>query len=66
MYDTLPSCLKYFMVACLLPVAVLGLFWHACKWWLQAAQVVVELAGVTQHQQMLVLVFLADATAAEN
>lgn len=47
----------------LLPVAVLGLLWHACEWRLQAAQVVVELAGVTQHKQVLILVFLADATA---
>ena len=49
--------------SCLSPVAVLGLFGHACQRWLQAAQVVVQLAGVTQHQQMLVLVLLTDATA---
>lgn len=47
----------------LLPVAVLGLFRHACQWWLEAAQVVIELAGVTEHQQMLILVLLTDATA---
>lgn len=50
----------------LLPVAVLGLLWHSCEWRLQAAQVVVELAGVTQHKQVLILVFLADATATDE
>lgn len=49
---------------CLSPVAVLGLLGHTSEWWLQAAQVVVQLASITQHQQMLVLVLLTDATAA--
>lgn len=49
-----------------LPVAVLGLLWHPSEWRLQAAQVVVELAGVAQHQQVLVLVLLADAAAREE
>lgn len=49
-----------------LPVAVLGLLWHSCEWRLQAAQVVIELASVTQHKQVLILVFLANATATEK
>ena len=62
----MPQSLVYFFTCPYSPVAVLGLLGHACEWWLQAAQVIVELAGVTQHQQMLVLVFLTDATAAET
>lgn len=46
------------------PVAVLGLLGHPGQRGLQTAQMVVELACVTQHQQMLVLVFLTDATTA--
>ena len=44
------------------PVAVLGLLGHACERGFQAAQVIVELTGITQQQQMLVLVLLADPT----
>ena len=46
------------------PVAVLGLLGHACEWGFQAAQVIVELTGITQQQQMLVLVLLTDPTTA--
>lgn len=50
----------------MLPVAVLGFLGHPGEWRLQAAQVVVELAGVAQHQQVLILVLLADATATKK
>ena len=44
------------------PVAVLGLLGHACERGFQAAQVIVELTGITQQQQVLVLVLLTDPT----
>jgi len=47
---------------CSSPVAVLALLGHACERRLQAAQVVVELTGVTQQQQVLVLVLLTYPT----
>lgn len=53
-----------YFVDCNLPVAVLGLLGHACQGWFQTTQMIVEFAGVAQHQQMLVLVLLTDAAAA--
>lgn len=48
------------------PVAVLGFLGHAGEGGVQAAQVIIQFAGVTQQKQVLILVLLADSTAAET